>query len=222
MAFSLLKVYEQPDFSVLCDEVGIIFVSYHQAFFDAIRRMDMESCETFIECRGVDYLHSLVNAEGNTALHIAMLDNGSTDINDIILQVTLIKLLLSKGMDVKAVNKQGQSVIDLAKLNTHSQILAVVEPPSFMELPSIKTELSRQNSTEGQLKLEQFSEGLEGSQEEEIQEAYDKQTEPLSALSPSSSVTSLLISTGLQEYQPVFDESVFSFCISLLIGLSYL
>lgn len=184
--------------------------------------MDMESCETFIECRGSDYIHSLVNADGNTALHIAVLDNGSTDINDIILQVTLIKLLLSKGMDVNAVNKKGQSVIDLAKLNTHSQILAVVEPPPFMELSPIRTELSRQNSNEGQLKIEQVSEGSEGSQEEEMQESYEKQTEPLSALSPSSSITSLLISTGLQEYQPVFDESVFSFNIWLFIGLSYM
>lgn len=190
MAFPFLKNYDQPDFSALCDE----------AFFDAIRRMDIESCETFISNRSHEYLLSLVTSEGDSPLHVAVQDNGSIDINDIYLQISLVKRLLRLGYDLRSCNHANQTVLDLAKLNPHPQILNVIDPTftfTPMEGTTSPPPLSHRNSVDSYHTVD-TAYPLEDASHEE----------PLSVLSPSSSVAALLTRANLQEYLPLFEEHV--------------
>ena len=69
----------------------------------------------------------LTTEEGNSPLHIAVQDTGSTNMNDLFLQLTMIRLFLSHNFSIEAVNKQGQSVLDVARLNSHSQVFSLIE-----------------------------------------------------------------------------------------------
>ena len=69
----------------------------------------------------------LTTEEGNSPLHIAVHDTGSTNMNDLFLQLTMIRLFLSHNFSIEAVNKQGQSVLDVARLNSHSQVYSLIE-----------------------------------------------------------------------------------------------
>ena len=69
----------------------------------------------------------LTTEEGNSPLHVAVQDTGSTNMNDLFLQLTMIRLFLSHNFSIEAVNKQGQSVLDVARLNSHSQVYSLIE-----------------------------------------------------------------------------------------------
>ena len=132
MAFPLLKSFNQPDFSAMCDA----------AFFEAIKRIDLESCESFIDSRPADYLERLTDAKGNNALHIAVQKWEGVGINDISLQLELIHLLLSHHVDPSKQNAHGVSALDLAKkaqpeiaalFSVDVQSSPMVDAPSFPE-----------------------------------------------------------------------------------------
>ena len=62
MSFPFMKDVQLPHYKEDCTA----------AFFDAIRRLDMESVSQFIEAKPPGFLSSLVDAQGNSPLHVAL------------------------------------------------------------------------------------------------------------------------------------------------------
>ena len=132
---------------------------------------------------------------------MAVRDSGSSDINDINLQVYLIKRLLIAGCDVQARNGDGKSVAEVAKQNPNPQILQVLDPV-IQSSPRSSPSISHRNSIDSTLRIDEFNsivaeEYLDASQEDSF-----------TVLSPSSSIATLLTKTNLQEYIPLFEKQV--------------
>lgn len=125
MSFPFLKTYDQPDFSTKCDE----------AFFNAIKRSDVESCESFIESRPPHYVEKLVDPEGNNPLHIAVQTWEGVGINDVALQLDLIQLFIALGVDPAAQNAHGVSALDLAKKSSCPEIVSYFDSMFAPSLP---------------------------------------------------------------------------------------
>lgn len=125
MSFPFLKTYDQHDFSTKCDE----------AFFDAIKRSDVESCESFIESRPPHYVEKLVDSEGNNPLHIAVQTWEGVGINDVALQLDLIQLFIALGVDPAAQNAHGVSALDLAKKASCPEIVSYFDSMFAPSLP---------------------------------------------------------------------------------------
>lgn len=129
MSFPFLKSFQLPNFSAKCDA----------AFFEAIKRLDLESCEAFIDARPADYLEHLTDAEGNNALHIAVQKWEGIGIDDISLQVELIRLLLAHRIDPLKKNAHGVAALNLAK-KARPEIAALFDinpqPASVVDVPA--------------------------------------------------------------------------------------
>ena len=88
------------------------------AFFDAIRRLDMESVSQFIEAKPPGFLSSLVDAQGNSPLHVALqvaVAQAATQAASLTpLQQEMVQLFLTLQCDERQRNKQGVTPLDLA------------------------------------------------------------------------------------------------------------
>ena len=88
------------------------------AFFDAIRRLDMESVSQFIEAKPPGFLSSLVDAQGNSPLHVALqvaVAQATTQAASLApLQQEMVQLFLTLQCDERQRNKQGVTPLDLA------------------------------------------------------------------------------------------------------------
>ena len=114
------------------------------AFFDAIHRLDMESITQFIEAKPPGFLVSLVDAQGNSPLHVALQvanAQAATQATTLApLQQEIIQLFLTLQCDERQRNKQGLTPLDLAAQCPTAAIRALFPalcvPP--VELPPVE------------------------------------------------------------------------------------
>ena len=108
MSFPFMKDVQLPHYKEDCTA----------AFFDAIRRLDMESVSQFIEAKPPGFLSSLVDAQGNSPLHVALqvaVAQAATQAASLTpLQQEMVQLFLTLQCDERQRNKQGVTPLDLA------------------------------------------------------------------------------------------------------------
>ena len=108
MSFPFMKDVQLPHYKEDCTA----------AFFDAIRRLDMESVSQFIEAKPPGFLSSLVDAQGNSPLNVALqvaVAQAATQAASLTpLQQEMVQLFLTLQCDERQRNKQGVTPLDLA------------------------------------------------------------------------------------------------------------
>ena len=134
MSFPFMKDVQLPHYKEDCTA----------AFFDAIHRLDMESITQFIEAKPPGFLVSLVDAQGNSPLHVALQvanAQAATQATTLApLQQEIIQLFLTLQCDERQRNKQGLTPLDLAAQCPTAAIRALFPalcvPP--VELPPVE------------------------------------------------------------------------------------
>lgn len=177
---------------------------YNAAFFDAIRRLDLESITLFIESKPPSDLMKLVDRDGNSPLHVALLVPCSQQNSLISLQQEIVQLFITLQFDEHQKNQQGITPLDLAMQcpiksirdlfpECHpTEVLEVTSPdasPKLVPPLTISTEVGEDET-------------------ESLTPAVISPNSSQTQLRPSSTVEELLGALGLQEYIDTFRSKV--------------
>ena len=177
---------------------------YNAAFFDSIRRLDLESISLFIESKPRNELMKLVDREGNSPLHVALLVSCSQQNSLVSLQQEIIQLFLSLQFDTQQKNLQGVTPLDLViqcPIQSIRDLFPEYHVPEIVEhhIPEISVKVT--GTATGTTEI--------GEEETETLTPVTSSTNSgQSQLRPSSTVEELLGALGLQEYIETFRKEV--------------
>ena len=140
------------------------------AFFDAIHRLDMESISQFIEAMPAGSLVSLVDAQGNSTLHVALqvanAQAAAQATTLVPLQQEIIQLFLTLQCDERQRNKQGVTPLDLAAQCPTAAIRGLFPALSVaVEIPAVEVASPRGVSAVTSPRASEGVRGLESGSE---------------------------------------------------------
>ena len=177
---------------------------YNAAFFDAIRRLDLESISLFIESKPRNELMKLVDRDGNSPLHVALLVSCSQQNSLISLQQEIIQLFITLKFDEHQKNQQGVTPLDLVMqcpIQSIRELFPEYHVPEVLEV--LSPEASLKVATPLTTSIEPGEEETES-----LTPVVPSPNSGQPQLRPSSTVEELLGAMGLQEYIDTFRNKV--------------